>query len=620
MDNPCSIPTPPELIQAFQSLEGAHIPSTQALAERVSGLSDSYKCKYVSLSTGPSRVTQIFSCVHRKSIYCCPATVRFRLDFSNQIVHFESCDQNHNHNIGIPSTKRMKNNLTRAQREKIADATREGVSAYHIRLHHALTCSKDTLYNARRGEKKRQREREMNDLLLEMDSWPGWTNVVLRDETNTFCGCYCFHDRILSSDYVRDICVLDDTSCTNFYGFPLLVMLAEDEHAHNQVIAFTFMVSRLKDTFLQFFQEVRKRVGVIRLFVSDRHKSQISAIQTVWPEALVMYCCVHIGRNIRQVLGNDMFSLYQKLRTLQITETMFITALTEYSQANPDTRGSKFVVKLLSEQDHWLPSIVQTYIHCDNATTNRVEGFFGSLKNLIEHELQTFPMLVRAVYLRAERLFIASANEKHVTVPPELLSDNDAQAIGVFPLTLMLSEYVDLREKGALNVPYGHDCCKNHMFFNLPCRHLMLERLREDKLPLLSLEDIPARWRRSLVKPSKPASTEFSRPVPEEHSWGFNSCMARFERYFSAASRSQSIQKVLDTALNNLKTIEHESTPGDEDLLPPPSLLLPGRASTHPRRHVDLSGAPRKKRQYHCSICGQSNHTAPRCPQALNKS
>ena len=95
---------------------------------------------------------------------------------------------------------------------------------------------------------------------------------------------------------------------------------------------------------------------------------------------------------------------------------------------------------------------------------------------------------------------------------------------------------------------------------------------------------------------------------------------ARFERYFSAASRSQSIQKVLDTALNNLKTIEHESTPGDEDLLPPPSLLLPGRASTHPRRHVDLSGAPRKKRQYHCSICGQSNHTAPRCPQALNKS
>ena len=50
-----------------------------------------------------------------------------------------------------------------------------------------------------------------------------------------------------------------------------------------------------------------------------------------------------------------------------------------------------------------------------------------------------------------------------------------------------------------------------------------------------SLEDIrSARWRRSLVKPSKPASTEFSRPVPE-HSWGY-SCIARFERAHLAFS------------------------------------------------------------------------------------
>ena len=69
------------------------------------------------------------------------------------------------------------------------------------------------------------------------------------------------------------------------------------------------------DTLLRFFQEtelVRNGVGVISLFVSDRYRSQNSTIQTVWSEALVMYCCVYIGRNMHQVLDRPLRSSSQK--------------------------------------------------------------------------------------------------------------------------------------------------------------------------------------------------------------------------------------------------------------------------------------------------------------------
>ena len=60
---------------------------------------------------------------------------------------------------------------------------------------------------------------------------------------------------------------------------------------------------------------------------------------------------------------------------------------------------------------------------------------------------------------------------------------------------MILAEINDLREKGALTIIYSQECCTNHMLFDLPCGHLMLERTEHDHMPLLTLLDIPLRWR-----------------------------------------------------------------------------------------------------------------------------
>lgn len=66
-------------------------------------------------------------------------------------------------------------------------------------------------------------------------------------------------------------------------------------------------------------------------------------------------------------------------------------------------------------------------------------------------------------------------------------------------------------------------------------------------------------------------------------------------------------------------TSDYSQQAGDnEAILPPKSILIPGAPESHPRNNVDRSDVPRTKSKYHCSICGSSEHTAPRFPTLPN--
>lgn len=91
-----------------------------------------------------------------------------------------------------------------------------------IRWNEHLACTKDTLYEARRSSLKDLRENEMRDLIIYLCEFQNWTNIVLINETNKFRSCYYFHNIIMECNYSTDICILDGTSCTNYYGKPLL--------------------------------------------------------------------------------------------------------------------------------------------------------------------------------------------------------------------------------------------------------------------------------------------------------------------------------------------------------------------------------------------------------------
>ena len=97
-----------------------------------------------------------------------------------------------------------------------------------------------------------------------------------------------------------------------------------------------------------------------------------------------------------------------------------------------------------------MPSIVLKYFHCGNDTSNHMEGYFGTLKNLIDHKLQPLGGLIRALYIRGERLLISSINIKEISLPSDLLTEEDSNQVDTFLLSLILTEYLDLKEKDTL--------------------------------------------------------------------------------------------------------------------------------------------------------------------------
>ena len=314
-----------------------------------------------------------------------------------------------------------------------------------------------------------------------------------------------------------------------------------------------------------------------------------------------------------------MFDLYMKMRRNEISEDLFIAECEKFIMNNPDKKSSNLLKKLLNEREHWLPSYTINLQHCDNDTSNRVEGFFGSLKNLIEHKIQTLANLVRAVYIRGESLLLKSLNEKRITkIPDHIISPEDIEKIGIYALTMILAEYTDLQQIGTLANEYGDNCCKNHMIYGIPCKHLLIKRIQEEQNPLLTLNDIPIRWMRFLNTVSNTQNTIeiIKKQKSDSNDWSYSSCVDKFERYFTFAARSQEVRRILSEALNSLNSVEHESGM-DDDILPPSTLLVPGTPNTHPRRNVDKSGARRTKKKYRCSICGSDQHTAPRCPHSI---
>ena len=74
--------------------------------------------------------------------------------------------------------------------------------------------------------------------------------MIRFDETNHFAEAFLLHDRVMSQECAKDMCMIGDTSCTNYFGFPVLVGMGEDENGLSQVLTFSIMTSCEKAKFV----------------------------------------------------------------------------------------------------------------------------------------------------------------------------------------------------------------------------------------------------------------------------------------------------------------------------------------------------------------------------------
>ena len=476
------------------------IESLDLLVSYIHDISISCGCQFVSKQTGLSRSTQIFACHFHNTIYKCNACVKFYLEHKTNVIHLEEINNQHSHAIGEVYPNKNRNSLTHIQRKNIENRTIDGQSAQTIKQRECLSCSKNVLYGARRKTLKKFKEDEIKILLETLCDFNNWINVLIIDETDKFRSCYCVHCPILQSKYSKDIVLLDDTSCTNFYGKPLLAFIVEDENGKEQLLSFSIMENRCKSSFISFFVHIKKLIGDIRVFITDRNFSQIESLEIVWPNAHIIYCLRHIKKNIGDTIGSEMKKKFQQMMNKEISEAELIQVFEKYiSEHDPESQASSMLSSLLLTRERWLPSLTAAYCHRGNSTTNKIEGFFGAFKNFTEHRIQSLGQLAKSLFICAENLFVTSRNIKQLYLPDRLMSKEDCSCIGNYVLEKINKEFNILTSHRS-KTDYGPLCCEVHQIFEIPCRHLIHERMKSKTIPYLTINDIHPRWQHNYHK------------------------------------------------------------------------------------------------------------------------
>lgn len=593
--------TPKKLIDEFLKLNGAEIDS-HSLVVQIHDISIRYGCPFISLYSGKTRKTQVFVCQHYKTSFQCRACVKYYYDSVKNLFLIDEIQRTHTHHIDQVSQRKGRNTLTDDQKNIIINLTKKGLTAGRIRLHENLDCSPYVLYGVRRKIIKEMRSNEMQQMKDEIMNWNNWSHLIYKDKKDRFCCLYGFFEPVINSYYSSSICVIDDTSCTNYFGQSLFVIMAIDENYHDQVLSFALMSKKTIKSISRFFRELKKKVGNIRIFLTDRNKAQIESLKLIWPESQIIYCAVHIGRNIKNVVGDEMFKFYIQMRKEIISEDDLLDKFREYIRKHNDdpnySKANNLLKTLLKEIDHWLPSKIDIYEHCDTDTTNRIEGFFGNLKTLTDHHILSFKYLLKAIFILAKRFKASSANQKQSSINPYIISIQEQNQISSFALDKVLCEFNEIEFEDD-NYLHSHSCCITRIVYGIPCKHILKQRKSENKDPLLTINDFSQRWLHSIdynidinVK-----SSISSQILEEDDSFDFSyaSLIGEFEKYFSAASKCKPIQAALVDCLNTLDQIE-VNPEGNSDLLPPSHLKIPGAPKTRPRLMVDHNESKNKKK------------------------
>ncbi len=216
--------TPKKLVEEFKSLNGTKM-DFHSLVVKIHDVSNQHDCQFISLYTGKSRTTQVFVCQHYKTSFLCRACVKYYYDnISNRYI-LDEINNTHTHHINQIPQRKGRNTLTIEQKKNIINLTKLGLTAGRIRLNENLHCSPYVLYSVRRQIIQELRSNEMQHMKNEIMNWSNWSHMIYKDKKDRFCCLYGFFEPVVNSYYSSSICVVDDTSCTNYYSQSLFVVM-----------------------------------------------------------------------------------------------------------------------------------------------------------------------------------------------------------------------------------------------------------------------------------------------------------------------------------------------------------------------------------------------------------
>lgn len=397
-----------------------------------------------------------------------------------------------------------------------------------------------------------------------------------------------------------------------------MVLFTVDAENKTQIIGFSLLEDKTEESFEKFLQFIKQHLqNDPRVITCDRCQAQINAIEHVFPNTFIVYCRIHIRRNLLIYFekNDDIIVGFDDIATNLNRCNEYVELLRKrLSQLDSDDEGYIILDTLLNNLDRWLPSrLIELGIYSE-WTSNRAEGFFGNFKikfgfsrksaSELCKNLMTYIKLMKVQSLKS----ISTTNKHYETFP--LFTDEERKQIGALALRYIADEYIAVIND-VNNEPWCPWCSLKQMgsSLSLPCRHVMHE-MEEISL---SLEDIDERYLRIERNTSDHllnCSEEIIINNDSKKDCSYSGLMTRISPWASAAQKSQEVMDVFDRTFNDFQQIGQEINSGM-----PPTLSIKGKIASHPSHNVILAGAPKTKRLYRCSKCHEFGHKCTNCPQ-----
>ena len=541
------------------------------------------------------------------------------------LLTFKEANFFHNHSLS-PDFFEAYGIISKARKRKIQELTNLGKKPREIRkIEDFSSIPAQNFYDIRRTILRNLTANQITDYLEKSEQilphfkithhWRNDTVLKIKKFNGSTFVARIFENSLIA----HDIVTLDDTCCINSYDFPLVILSFMDQNNTRQIHSFGIIPGREISHFEMFLTDVKNNIKHnFRVFIVDRWKAQFSAIQRVFPNSQIVFCKIHIERNIKCTMGqySKCLNLFFQLMSKSISDDVYIQKIDELIAASK--KHSLFLQHLKDDLQHYSPTVIKSLRLRNQRTTNVSEGLFGTIKLLDNNADLTLTVLLQNVY----QIFMTGVLKSTRASLSNELPSNVCEAcnIGKLAQEIISFEYqkaqkiIDDILKGSCissDKIFNNSCnCIAKEEFGLPCFHTFLERIEIGYNPLIKSNDIPNIYfisDKTQREDDVSAIENIEDNLPTELSFNYSNLMAKFSKIAANAKRNIVIQKHVSDLFEKLNQI---SIGRDEN---PDVIQGFGQKVTKPSRLVLCPGARKKKRRYCCSYCHAPNHNIATC-------
>ena len=394
----------------------------------------------------------------------------------------------------------------------------------------------------------------LSELFVENESFVKLTNTFTN---NCIHSILFIHKKVAQIEYSKRKWYIDDTSNINVYNKNVLAIIVKDDNSFNQLLAFGFLFDQTQNSFELLLNQLHNVLNYSPdVIICDRCVAQFNALSTIFPSSKIFFCRVHVERSLLKYFKSDdvIMKMYYLMINMKLDEDDFINVWnniiknnnrnniedeedfeesTEESSEEERTidelleqdrsdiinaedsryelsdnikellkkannvsikKGLLCLISLIEQRDNWIPSECIKYGMYRDITTNRVEGFFGHLKNMINHERLPLFQLTNNICALANTMF---NNITSIELPDGIINKNDPlfDSLTEFAKRILKSQYELLNN----NLYYENQYCisceirRVNSKLSWPCCHLMKEmKMKRTREFILDYNDLPS--------------------------------------------------------------------------------------------------------------------------------